>query len=458
MGKYTVNLPNNDKLSVLASHFTSKWDASGQVPQRAVEAGLISRFGSIDDTEGGLTSRSNFTAQHTKAISKNAFVKSRAFYSKYDFELYSNFTFFLDDPVNGDQIKQHEDRQIFGLESVLHQQVALKNADVDLQFGAGLRYDKVDDNELAHTANRKVTLEQFAFGKVNESNLYTFANAEFDYGKILINPGLRIDHFQFDYVDGLVTAYQTLSENKTVASPKLNFIFNPTQQWQLFLKTGVGFHSNDTRVVVAQNGKEILPAAYGADVGAIWKPQPRLWFSTALWYLFLEQEFVYVGDAAVVEPSGKTRRTGIEAGLRYQLSDYLFFDADVNYTYARATEEPEGADHIPLAPDLTAMGGLSLRLPSGFEGSIRSRYLKDRPANEDNSIIAEGYFITDVNLNYSLKKVTFGVVIENLLDVEWNEAQFATESRLKNETTPVEEIHFTPGMPFYLRGKAVYRF
>jgi outer membrane receptor protein involved in Fe transport len=458
LGKYTVNLANNDKLSVLASHFTSKWDASGQIPQRAVDAGLISRFGSIDDTEGGTTSRTNFAVNHTKTIGKDAFVKSKAYFSKYDFELFSNFTFFLDDPINGDQIRQHEDRQIFGLESVLHRQFGLDATDVNLQAGVGLRYDKINNNELSHTANRKTTLEQIAFGNVNESNMYAFANLEFEFGKILLNPGLRVDYFQFDYVNNLVTNYQTLSENKAIASPKLNLIYNPSHHWQLYLKTGMGFHSNDTRVVVAQSGKQILPAAYGADLGAIWKPIPRLWVNTALWYLFLEQEFVYVGDAGVVEPSGRTRRTGVDVGLRYQLSDYLFFDADLNYTYARSIDEPEGADRIPLAPDLTAMCGLSMSLPMGLKGSLRSRFLKDRPANEDNSLVAKGYLITDVNLTYSIKNLSFGFVVENLFDVDWNETQFATESRLQNEPMPVEEIHFTPGTPFFLKGKLGYKF
>lgn len=458
MGKYTIDLPNNDKLSILASHFTSKWDASGQIPQRAVDAGLISRFGAIDDTEGGLTSRTNFTLQHTKTIADGAFVKSQAFYSKYDFELFSNFTFFLEDPVNGDQIRQHEDRQIFGLQSVLHKQFGLDFADLNLQTGIGLRYDQVNENELARTANRKTTLEQLAFGTVNESNTYAFANLEFDFGQIVLNPGLRVDHFQFDYVDELVQNYQTLSQSKTFFSPKLNLIYNPNHDWQFYFKSGIGFHSNDTRVVVAQSGEDILPAAYGADLGTIWKPIPRLWLNAALWYLFLEQEFVYVGDAGIVEPSGKTRRTGVDFGLRYQLTNYLFFDADVNYTYARSTEEENGQDYIPLAPDLTAIGGLAMRLPNGLEGSIRSRFLKDRAANEDNSIVAEGYLVTDVNLNYSFKNVTIGIVAENIFDVEWNEAQFATESRLQNETEPVEEIHFTPGVPFFVRGRVVYKF
>ncbi|MCB0561844.1 MAG: TonB-dependent receptor, partial [Phaeodactylibacter sp.] len=227
---------------------------------------------------------------------------------------------------------------------------------------------------------------------------------------------------------------------------------------QFFLKSGIGFHSNDTRVVVAQKGQEILPAAFGADLGAIWKPLPRLWFNAALWYLFLEQEFVYVGDEGIVEPSGQTRRYGLDFGIRYQLSDGLFFDSDVNYTIARAIDEPEAANYIPLAPELTATGGRVFQSPAGFSGSLRYRYIRDRPANEDGSITAEGYLVTDANFSYSFKKATFSIIGENLLDTDWNEAQFATESRLKGEVESVEELHFTPGTPFFLRGKVTYRF
>ncbi|MEM7105643.1 MAG: TonB-dependent receptor plug domain-containing protein [Bacteroidota bacterium] len=459
MGKYTGQLGNNDKVSILASHFQSKWDASGQIPQRAVDSGLISRFGSIDDTEGGNTRRTNLAVSHTKMLSESAFVKSRAYYSFYQFELFSNFTFFLDDPVNGDQIRQFEKRNMFGLESVVNKSYNPSFADeVLLKAGVGFRHDAVRDNTLSRTFDRRTTLDSLAFGNVDESNYYLFFDAEIDLGKVLINPGVRLDYFKFDYNDFLVQPYATLSEDRIFAGPKLNILYNPSSDWQLFFKSGIGFHSNDTRVVVAQSGEEILPAALGAETGVIWKPISRLWINTALWYLFLQQEFVYVGDAAVVEPSGQTKRMGIDFGLRAQPADWLFFDLDLNYTHARAIGEPEGEAFIPLAPDFTAIAGLSVNHPSGFSGSLKGRYLKDRPANEDNSIVAEGYFVTDLSLNYSRGSVDFGITVENLFDTDWNEAQFATESRLFNETEPTEEIHFTPGVPFFIKGKLGFRF
>jgi outer membrane receptor protein involved in Fe transport len=130
---------------------------------------------------------------------------------------------------------------------------------------------------------------------------------------------------------------------------------------------------------------------------------------------------------------------------------YLF--ADANYTHARSTEDPAGENYIPLAPDFTSTGGIAIENLRNFSGSINYRYLNDRPANEDNSITAEGYVVTDLNLNYSFKNYTFGIIVENLFDTEWNETQFATETRLFDEPAPVEEIHFTPGTPFFLRGK-----
>ncbi|WP_339634883.1 TonB-dependent receptor [Bizionia echini] len=458
-GKFSTYLKGNDKLSLTVSHFTSRWDASGQIPQRAVDSGLISRFGAIDDTEGGNTSRSNVNVAYDAILKDDLQFKANVFYTKYAFELYSNFTFFLEDPNNGDQIKQYENRDIFGFNTAFIKDTKVGSVETKITSGFGLRYDQVNDVELSHTLNRSETLDNLALGNVNETNMFGFVNAEFKLNKFIIAPALRLDYFKFMYNDALVTDYETLSETKTTVSPKLNFFYNQNNNLQWFLKSGIGFHSNDTRVVVAQSGEDILPKAYGVDLGAIWKPFPKMVVNTALWYLFLEQEFVYVGDAGIVEPSGQSERYGIDLGLRYQFTDWLYFDTDATITHARSVEEPDGFDYIPLAPDFTLTGGLSVNDLNGFSAGIRYRYIDDRPANEDNSIIAEGYFVTDLNMNYAFNKnFSVGVAIENVFDTEWNETQFATESRLQNEIDPVEEIHFTPGTPFFIKGIVSYKF
>ena len=460
MGRYNYNNYKDQEFNLSLSHFQSKWDASGQIPQRAVDQGLIGRFGAIDDTEGGNTSRTNIWINHIKHLDEHASISSSAYVTNYDFELFSNFTFFLEDPVNADQIRQFEERTIIGAKSVFEESFHLEDHDQQLKYrvGIGFRYDDVNDVQLSRTKNRKELLERLAFGNVDELNAFSFADLNYKFKKWTFNPGLRLDYFTFDYEDLLSETYDSRSEDKVLLSPKLNFIYSSSPKAQYFLKTGLGYHSNDTRVVTAQSGEQILPTAVSADLGTILKPTDKLVINAALWSLFLQQEFVYVGDAAIVEPSGKTARYGVDFGLRYQIADWLYFNTDVNYTYARSTEEPNGQDFIPLAPDLTSAGGFTANNLGNFSGGISYRYIKDRPANEDNSIVAEGYFVTDLNLNYNYKNWTFGLIVENLFDVDWNETQFATESRLMNETEPIEEIHFTPGVPFFLRGKVSVKF
>ena len=454
MGKYNLTNNSGNKISLMASHFQSKWDASGQIPQRAVDAGFISRFGAIDDTEGGNTSRTNISVNHFKRLSDKKTLETNAYYSHYDFELYSNFTFFLEDPVHRNQIVQLEDRNIFGFETVFNDSKSVINTDdLDISTGLGMRYDDVNDLRLFHTKNRKEILDRLAFGNVDQINSFAFINTNWTLGKFKINPSLRLDYFKFNYEDFLSETYDNQSESKAFVSPKLNLFYNPSKDIQFFVKSGIGFHSNDARVVVANEGEDILPAAYGVDVGVGYKILDNLFLNSTLWVLYLEQEFVYVGDVGVVEPSGKTVRKGIDLGFRYEPLEWLYLFNDFNYTHARSIETASGEDYIPLAPEITLTGGVLFKNMGNFFGGINYRFIGDRPANENYSITAEGYFVTDLNVNYTYKNMVFGIIVENLFDTQWNETQFATESRLFNEPNSVEEIHFTPGTPFFLRAK-----
>lgn len=458
-GKWTQNINQNDKLSLTVSYFQSDWKASGQIPQRAINQGFISRFGAIDDTEGGKTSRSNTLLKYQKIINHNTTLKSHFFYSNYNFELFSNFTFFLNDSINGDQIKQYENRHLFGGETKLEKHFHVGEAFLTLESGAGFRKDKVQNNELSSTKNRTELLQRFAYGNVDELNYYGFLGTEIEIGKWLINPAIRADFFNFQYDNFLEISAEKQKATKAFLSPKLNFAYQMNKNTSIFAKFGRGFHSNDTRVIVAETGKEILPAALGADLGFSTKIIPKLLINSALWYLHLNQEFVYVGDAGVVEAGGKTARKGVDLGLRYQLGKSLFFNSDMTYTIAKSTENPEGENYIPLAPRFTLVSGVSWLLPKGISAGFNARYLGNRPANEDNSIVVKGYFVCDANVNYTWKnRIELGFNVQNIFNTKWNETQFATESRLKNEAQSVEEIHFTPGVPFFAKASVKYRF
>jgi outer membrane cobalamin receptor len=451
-GKFNTNIGKNNKLTLIGSTLSSDWDASGQIPERAVKGGLIDRFGYIDNSEGGYTSRSNGSARLTSYLSQNTTWENQAYYSNYNFNLHSNFTFFLNDPVNGDQIRQREARNIYGYHSKLSNEKALGTWDLQSVYGAGFRLDQTRNTELSHTINRNTVLEYKQLGDIRETNAFTYVDGSIEKNRWRFNLGARLDYFNFHYFSTL-NADQNPDQQKVIVSPKLNIQYTLNTKTQLYLKAGKGFHSNDARVVVFNRGYDILPAAYGADLGVLLKPTRNLLVNIAAWYLYLQQEFVYVGDEGVVEPSGKTRRIGIDLSARYQISNRLFADVNANLAKPRSAEDPKGENYIPLAPTFTSTGGLNWQFKNGLNGSLRYRYMHDRAANEENSVIAKGYTVTDLSVNYTKKKYELGIAIENLFNVKWNETQFDTESRFKNEPDPVSEIHFTPGTPLFARMK-----
>jgi hypothetical protein len=354
------------------------------------------------------------------------------------------------DGINGDEINHTESRNLVGYLSKFTHKGTLGNAALTSIYGAGLRYDATT-NALIHDVKRQF-LNYITWGDIKEANAYGYIQQQIATGKWLIDAGVRFDYLHFSYKQK-INLPDLPAQGKSTVSPKLNIQYTVNPKVQLYTKLGKGFHSNDTRVVVANEGFEILPATYSADLGIILKPSNKFLLNVAVWYLYLEQEFVYNGDAANVEPSGKSKREGIDFIARYQFTNKLFATLNVNLTKPRAIGQPKGQDYIPLSPTASSTGGLFYKARQGINGGLSYRLIKDRPANEDNSITAKGYFVVDGSINYSKPKYEIGLAIENLLNTEWNEAQFATESRLKNEPAPVTELHFTPGIPFFARLK-----
>lgn len=457
-GKYHGALSDDKMLSVSLSTFASTWDASGQIPARSVAAGL-SRFGSIDPTEGGKTSRTNLNVQLVKDLPGDAVLTHQSYFTRYDFELYSNFTFFLHDNVNGDQIRQKESRHLLGYSTSYSKTFLVGKSQVRTEAGGGLRFDGVAEAELSRTKSRSITMAKIKNGDIAETNAYAYLDGTWESSSAFsLNAALRYDQFLFNYTDNLDTVFSRKATSKDVFSPKLAMQYTLNTGVQLYFKTGVSFHSNDTRVAVAMNGNDILPKAYGVDFGATFKPQNKLLINTAIWILDLDNEFVYVGDEGIVESAGKTRRYGFDLSARMQLTPWLYTDVDLNLSKPRLRQGRAGENYIPLAPLATSSGGLTFKTEKNFNGSLRYRYLSDRPANETYSKLATGYNIVDLVLRYTRSNFDFMVSVENLFNVEWNEAQFDTLSKLKHETEAVSEIHFTPGTPLFVRAGVGYKF
>lgn len=238
----------------------------------------------------------------------------------------------------------------------------------------------------------------------------------------------------------------------------MSLTYAPTGKWRAFAKLGGGYHANDARLVTGGTAPTFMPKAYGADLGAVFSPKPGLLFSGTAWGLASQQEFVYVGDAGIVEPSSRSLRYGVDLGARYKPAGDFAFGADLTLTRARSVDEPNGANRIPLVPPLTLESFAVYAPASGFQASARLRVLGDRPANEDYSITAAGYEVLDLVVGYRWAGVSVDLIVDNALDADWNETQFATESRLRDEAMAAEEIHFTPGTPRAVRGRVSWVF
>ena len=458
--KYKLNINDRNQLLIGATTFTSKWNASGQIPDRAVANGSIGFYGAIDPNEGGKTSRTNVYAKYRQGFPNTDVLEHQLYYSRYEFELFSDFTFFLEDPINGDMIRQYEQRNIYGYKNNYNHAFFIGNKKAIFKAGLQFQADDINSSELSRVVKRSRTVtDSLGYGNTNEYSgaLWLSQNIEFS-NKLSLQGGLRYDQFRFAHQNKLANSIGELSTNKGKVSPKLSLFYTPSAKAQLYAHAGYGFHSNDARSILSGDVKQILPTAKGFELGGLFQPAKSLFVQAALWRLDFESELVYSGDAAVTEPSNKTLRYGYDLSVRYQLAPHFSFENDFTFSHSRDREAAKGENYLALAPRYTSTGGLIYRTKM-VDAAIRYRTLGDRPANADYSLTAKGYTVTDVNAAYRCNShIEFTASIANLFNVKWKETQFETESRLKNEAQSVTEIHFTPGTRFGFKVGATYRF
>jgi outer membrane receptor protein involved in Fe transport len=460
--KLTAPVGDGAELVASGSGFDSQWFASGQIPNRAVQRGIISRFGSIDDSEGGGTSRYDLSLGVRSTRGSERRWEAKAYAVKYDFDLFSNFTFFLEDPVNGDGINQTDDRWIAGADASYVMPTRLVGLEGRTAIGVGGRSDWTDVG-LNRSVGREVR-EARVNAHVSEQHGFTWIRQDLTLTpKVRLQVGLRADLFRFDVLDrleGVPSDLQHVSGVRTEAllSPKANVAVDLSPSTSLFANLGAGFHSNDARgVVQAAPGATVLPRALGAELGGryVW---PGGSLALAGWALDLESELTYVGDAGTTEPSGRTRRIGLDVEGRVRLTDWLWADADLNLARGRFRDEPAGANLVALAPTVTSTGGLTIQDLGDLRGGVRYRYIGDRSADETGTVRALGSTLVEVFASYRIGGAQLILAVDNLFDVDWNEAQFATTSRLREESAEVTELHFTPGVRRSLQLGAEYRF
>ena len=473
--KVTHDFSANVKAWLTWMSYGSSWNGSGQIPARAVcgegEAGApppsafgakcIDHFGTVDPSEGGGTQR-HMAQLGLSGHWENFELEAMAYLIRYRFQLFSNFTFFAEDPVHGDEIEQDDDRLLGGFDVRMSRPTQIGKSIFTSTIGAQVRVDGID-NALYHDESRE-RLDDRVHAKISESSVSGYVEEDARLTKWLrFVVGLRADRFDV-IVDDLLEDRTNLgnatsgTKGATLFSPKATAVVSPLKQLDLFLDFGRGFHSNDARGAVrAVNPDTLLTPATGYEAGVRFKPIKGLTFDAAAFLIDLESEIVWVGDEGGTEASGATRRLGVELTGHYIYSNWLFADIESTIVRPRYRSNAGNGDAIALAPTFTFTAGFGMR-PKIHDFtpfvSVRLKAITDRPAVEDGSLTADGFAIVDANAGLRWKNIEGAVDIQNLFNSTWREVNFASDTRLAYEPAVITGIHYSPGWPFTAIGRA----
>lgn len=466
--RVTRDLGSRGKLSFAWMSYGSNWNGSGQIPGRAVcgegelqnpppeayGAHCIDRFGAVDASEGGDTQRHSAQLAFTTR-SDAADLAVLVYAVRYRFTLWSNFTFFAQDPVRGDELEQDDDRWVLGGDVRARRHDHWRGMTFTTTTGIQARSDSTED-QLWHDEAR-VHLAPTTLAGVTESSVGAFAQEDARVAPWLrFVLGARADRVDVNVVDHLGTA--SGAAGKTRLSPKWMAIVTPSRTLDFYADWGRGFHTNDARgVVQAKNAATLIVPATGYEVGTRLRPASGLDFAAAGFLLDLDSELVWDGDTGTTQPSGATRRYGLELTGHWRLGGWLFADAAATFTHAEFRANAGNGSAVALAPTrtLTAGVGVMRRLDAWtLFGSVRVKSIADRPATQDGSLVAQGYTLLNAEAGVRFRDLELGVDVLNLLNTRWREAQFATTSRLAWEPAAVTGMDYTPGWPLTVMGHA----
>ncbi|MFN0038683.1 MAG: TonB-dependent receptor [Burkholderiales bacterium] len=447
-----------DGFSVTGLAYKARWNSTDQIPQRAVDSGLIGRFGAIDPTDGGETSRYSLSyEQHHFFGSGRVVVDAYAIRSRLN--LWSNFTFFLDDSTNGDQFEQAEERTVLGLHPRVEWYGRFGGMDSTFKIGLQARRDRIDPVGLYHTVARHrigTTRED----KVVETSMGIYAEETLHVtDKFRTILGLRGDQYNFD-VDSTIPANSGKVDD-SIVSPKLSLIFGPWAKTEYFLNYGNGFHSNDARgTTITVDPVTLGPAdkvnplvrSKGVEVGVRSEIVPNVETSLSLWQLKLDSELLFVGDAGTTEASRPSKRTGIEWTNHYKPYSWLLVDLDLSLSRARFTDEDPAGDHIPGSIEKVASFGMTVDSYGPWYGMLQYRYFGPRPLIEDDSARSKSTQITNLRVGYRIDpKWRVHLDVFNLLNRKDSDIEYFYASQLQGEGAPVDDHHFHPVEPRSLR-------
>lgn len=466
MARYTISRGATE-FSLLGLAYRNRWNATDQIARRAVNDGLVSRFGQLDSTDGGNAQRYSVSAQ-LRHVGRTSVQTVQLYGVNSELNLFSNFSYFLSDPVNGDQFGQWDRRTIVGGNATNTQSAELRGVNHMFTVGVQSRTDFINGLGLSLTKARQ-TLETIREDRVRETATGVYVEAESRWHPMFRSVvGLRGDVYHFNVQSNNAT--NSGSRSAAIASPKLALVLTPTATSELYASGGFGFHSNDARGTTIRvdpvsgetaNRVDPLVRSRGGEFGLRVSPVNNLRTTVSLWALTLDSELLFVGDAGGTEPSAASRRGGVTFSNFYRPTSTISIDADVSFARAKFAGVEPGASKIPGALENVIAGGVT-RLPAknGVLGAIRLRHFGAYPLLEDNSVRAHASSLVNADAGYVfLSGLRVQVSMLNVFNSKADDIQYYYASRLQGEAAEgVDDVHFHPAEPRQLRFSLGWKF
>jgi outer membrane receptor protein involved in Fe transport len=457
--KYTGDIANIPS-RITFSAYDSQWISTNQVPQRAVDSGLISRFGFIDPDLGGESHRYSLTGNfQINDWDLNLYASS------YYMSLINNPTYFLNNPADGDEFEQEDERRLFGGSLRKRSESEIFGLPATQTVGIDIRYDDVNELNLFNTIGRR-RLSSIREDEAEEFSAGLFAESQISLtDKLRATLGVRVDFYDFE-VDALREG-NSGSDQDSLWQPNIGLAYRVNENVELYLNYGHGFHSNDVRAAVntidpvtgdPTEAQDVLVEGKGSEIGFRYDTLNGFNIAIAAFELRTDSELVFVGDAGTTEPSDPTSRNGVEINSFWEINENWVFDFSAAKTSGHFRGLPSNADSITDAHEEVLAAGLTHVGNNGLTASLRVRHFSDAALTEDESVQKDGSTLVHAGVSYEFNNWEIGIDVLNLLDAEDDDIAYYFESQLAGETTGAEDIHFHPSNPRHIRLLLKYRF
>ncbi len=451
-----------DGFSVTGMAYSNKWNSTDQVPQRAITSGQIGLYGEEDPTDGGNTDRFALSARIAQTDDAGSW-KANAYVVKSELDLFNNFTYFLTNPVLGDQFHQHDDRVMVGMNASRTLSGSFAGRLMETTFGVQTRYDDID---LALTDTyQRAFLSNVRSDKVGEGSVSIYAENTIHWTDwFRTTAGWRGDYYNAT-VNSIFDANNSGTAKEAIGSPKFSMVFGPFYKTELFIGMGGGMHSNDARGVTITeeptdpttklSGSPFLVRTQGAEIGVRSKIVQGLDSSLSFFALDQASEIVFNGDAGDTSASRPSQRYGVEWTNKYHPNSWLTLDGDVALSHARFVgyDSDQAAlyaslagypqaqignapgNYIPNAPAIVASAGITIGEKTGWFETLRWRYLGSSPLTEDNAFRSQPTSIFNARIGYRFDNGwRVQVDVLNLLNTKAEQITYAYGSLIKSDS------------------------